>query len=184
LAILTPIKQDIQRFFAQRIKLPKHQPGFFHDLNNPVSLGLFFCVKTLEELEEVRTLLNLIKKSHKKVSALVFYPGYETLDVITHKSISLFDLTDFTLFGKMKDELKTHLTNERFEMMISFAVEPGPFCKLLVSELRADFKIGPEAENTNEFYDLTLTLSGEKANFLDFYDQVKHYLSVLNIKAG
>jgi hypothetical protein len=184
LAILIQIKQDIQRFFAQRVKLPKHQPGFFYDLNNPARLGLFFCVKTLAELDEVRTLLNLIKKSYKKVSALVFYPGYETLDVITNKSISLFDLNDFTLFGKMNDELKAYIAEERFELMISFAVETGPFCKLLVSELSADFKIGPEAGETNEFYDLTLTSTSEKPNFLDFYDQVKHYLSVLNIKAG
>jgi len=184
LALLTQIKQDIQRFFAERVSLAKHQPGIFHDLNNPASLGLFFCVKTIDELEEVRILLNLIKKSYKKVSALIFYPGYETLDVITHKSISLFDLNDFTLFGKINNELKAHIINQRFEMMISFATEPGPFCNQLISEIRAEFKIGLVNKDANELYDLTLTTSEKKPGFLEFYDQVKHYLSVLNIKAG
>lgn len=164
--------------------MPKHHHGIFDDLNNPASLGLLFCVKSVEELEEVRTLLNLIKNSYKKVSALVFYPGYETLDVITHKSISLFDLNSFSIFGKMKDDLKVHIGNDRFEMMISFAFEPSPFCRSLVSDMNADFKIGPSGNGMDDFYDLTLTSTGKELNFLDFYDQVKHYLSVLNIKAG
>ena len=182
--MFTQIKQNIQEFFAGRVSLAKHQPGIFHDLNRPESLGLFFCVKTVEELEEVRTLLNFIKKSHKKINAVVFYPGFETLDVITNKSISLFDLNDFSLFGKMKGELDTFITNNQFEMMISFATETGPFCKQLIAEIKADFKIGQATEDAHELYDLTLTSADNKTGFLDFYDQVSHYLSVLNIKAG
>lgn len=184
MALLTQIKQDIQRFFAGRASLVKRKAGIFHDLKDPNNLGLFFCVKSIEELEDVRTLLNILKKSYKKISALVFYPGYETLDVITHKSISLFDLNDFTLFGKMKDELKAHIVNEQFEMMISFAYEPCPFCKLIISEMQAEFKVGQEDENTSDLFDLTLSSTGKKSSFLDFHNQVKHYLSVLNIKAG
>lgn len=164
--------------------MPKHHHGIFNDLNNPASIGLLFCVKSVEELEEVRTLLNLIKNSYKRISALVFYPGYETLDVITHKSISLFDLNNFSLFGKMKDDLKTHIESDRFEMMISFASEPCPFCRCLVSDFNADFKVGRTEIGMDDLYDLTLTSVDEKPNLLDFYDQVKHYLSVLNIKSG
>ena len=183
MALKIKIKQEIQEYFGKRGKIKKHTPGIFDDLKNPNKLGLFFCIKTKEELGQVRSLLNHITPSYNKISAFIFNAAYEPIDVITNKSITLFNLNDFTLFGKKKNELQQYIDEERLELMISFVFEPEPFCKKLISEINADFKIGPEHDDMNELYDMTIACTQDGLEFIDFFDQTEHYISALNIKS-
>jgi len=184
LAFLDKIKQDTQIYFGSRKKIKVHRPGVIKDLNNPQSLALFFYISEKEELDHIRQLLHQIKGNHRKIDVFVFSPTYEMLDVITNKSILLFNLNDFNLFGSMKDPLQEKFDREHYELLISFAFDADLFTEKLISDINADFKIGPDQTNAKTLYDMTLKHFKNKAGFIDFYDQVSHYLSVLNIRSS
>ena len=176
------IKQDIQEYFGGRGKISEHRPGIVGDLSKPKSIGLFFCIKTKEELSEIRKLLRMIRDRREKVTAYVFAHSRERVDVITDQSISYFDLNDFTLFGKKKEQIMDIFKKDRPELFISFISKPDQFCYKLASEIHADFKVGPNRENMTQIYNLVLDVDEKKLNFIKFYEQVRHYLSILNIK--
>lgn len=184
MAISKHFRQDIQLYFGSRGAIRKHRTGYFRDLTNPDHLGLFFSIRTKEELDEIRKLLANISKTNKKITANVFYNSHESIDVITNKSIFMFNLNDFNIFGKKKEELQQKFDENRFDLMISFTFDTDSFCRKLISELNADFKIGPEQPGGSELYDLMILKPTEKMNFMDFYTHVGHYLKVLNLNSG
>jgi len=176
------LKQQIQEYFGNRGKIADHKTGMVSDLAKPKSTGLFFCIKTKMELDMIRSLLRLIRQQKEKVTAYVFSHSRERIDVITDPSIIYFDMNDFTLLAKKKDQIKGIFERDRPELLISFLANPDTFCYKLASEIHADFKVGPNKEGFTEIYDLVLDSDGNKFNFIKFYDHVKHYLTVLNIK--
>ena len=184
MVITKHIRQDIQLYFGSRGAIKKHRTGYFKDLTNPDHLGLFFSIRTKEELYEIRKLLSVISKTSKKITANIFYNSHESIDVITNKSIFMFNLNDFNIFGKKKEELQQKFDENRFDLMISFTFDADSFCRKLISELNADFKIGPEQPGGSELYDLMILKPTEKMNFMDFYADVSHYLKVLNLNSG
>lgn len=182
LEFLNQVKQDIQEYFGGRGEIRDHVPGLFRDLNKPLNLGLFFCIQTKDELDQVRVLLGQIKESYQEITALVFSHGHENIDVVTHQSIYLFDFNDFTLFGKKKELLLEKYQKERFELLVSFAFDPDPFCKKLVADINAEFKVGPFNNEMTGIYDMTLAVKPDLFGYMSFFEQVKYYLSILNIK--
>ena len=161
-----------------------HKTGFFHDLNNPKRLGLFFCIRTRQELDQIRQLLTRLTREKKSGEAIVFYRGSGSLDVITHKAIFMFNLDDFSLFGKMKEPLQEKFSKERFDLLISFTFDPDLFCKRLVSEMNADFKIGPDHVDGELLYDMMIGQEKNKTGIIGFYEEVVRYLGMLNVKNG
>lgn len=178
------LKQDIQLYFGSRGEIRKHRTGFFSDLNNPERLGLFFCVQSKHELDQVRFLLSKIGKERNNTQAIVFFQGSGSLDVVTHKSIFMFSLDDFNLFGKKKEPLQLKFEKERYDLLISFTFQPQPFCKKLVSEIHADFKIGPDHEDGEALYDMLISVSDQALGFSSYYDEVVRYLGMLNVRNG
>ncbi|MEJ2594863.1 MAG: hypothetical protein P8100_06985 [bacterium] len=177
-------RQDIQLYFGSRGRIRRHRTGFFSDLNNPEKLGLFFCVQSKEELDQIRQLLSKIGKERDHTYAMVFFQGSGSLDVITNKSIFMFSLDDFNLFGKKKEPLQLKFEKERFDLLISFTFQPMPFCKRLVSEIHADFKIGPDHEDGEALYDILISVSDQALGLSSYYNEVVRYLGMLNVSNG
>jgi hypothetical protein len=182
LANFEKIKQDIQEYFGGRGKIFEHNPGIVGDLSKPKSIGLFFCIKTKDELSEIRKLLRKIKDRRSNLVAYVFAHSRERVDVITDQAIVYFDLNDFTLLGKKKEQIHRIFEKDRPELFISFVPKPDPFCYKLASEIHADFKVGPNTDGMSEIFNLVLDVDENDFNYIQFYEQVRHYLSVLNIK--
>ena len=181
MSFLDSLKKDFQHFFATRGAIKEHQTGFFNNLNNPVKLGLFFCIERKDELNQVRSLVSQIKKQNKNVTALVFSKGYDSIDLITDKSITLFNLNDFSLFGKMNPGLREMFEKLRFELLVSFIHQYDLFYLKLLSEIKAEFKIGPYLEGCESFYDLTILYKPDLFGFAGFYENIEHYLHVMKI---
>lgn len=182
MASIEELKKNIQEYFGSRGKVTVHKTGIVNDLSNPKSIGLFFCITTKEELEMVRALLRRIKQRNEEVTAYVFSPTRERIDVITDHSIIYFDLNDFTLTGKKKEQILGIFEKDRPELFISFLAKPDPFCYKLASEIHADFKVGPNLEGFTGIFDVVLDIDNKKFNFIKFYEHVRHYLTILNIK--
>lgn len=184
MAVLDNFKRDIQIYFGSKQKVSLHRTGSFKDLANPKSIVLFFCINTIQELEQVRKLFRDIKNDFSKVDVLVFVPGYEVIDVITEEWILLFNLDNFSIFGRMKEELTQRFENEQHELLISFAFDQEPFVKRIISQINAKFKIGPDDGKMQELFDMTVKRDDETNDFANFFSQAWHYLSVLNLRSS
>ena len=141
MAYFIDIKRNIQQYFGSKGTITDHRPGIVGDLSKPKSIGLFFCISTLEELNMIRALLRHAKqRNDHEVKAYVFSKAIERIDVITDHSIIYFDMNDFTLTGRKKDQIVRIFEKDRSELFISFLTDPGTFCYKLASEIHADFK--------------------------------------------
>ncbi len=181
--MLEAIKKSVQLYFGGKQKLKPHRLGMVKDLSNVSSTALFFCINSVEELTDIRKLLKKVRKTDKHLMAFVFYPEYQTLDVVTEKSLFFFNLNDFTLFAKMKDKLRMKVEETTFELLISFVQMPDKLCLHLLSEIRADFKVGSYQLDVQGDYDLSLKTDIRDTGFLQYFHEVHQYLQVLNIEA-
>lgn len=180
--MLKSLQKSVQLFFAGKQKIKAQHLGRIENLSDVSSTVLFFSINSVDELDNVRSLLNKKKKAAKLLTAYVFFPGYHNLDIITDKHIFLFNLSDFTLFAKMKDSLRAKVKEASFELLISFVQSPDPFCLRVISEINAGFKVGVYQSNLASFYDFTINTDIKKLGFEKYYEQVANYLGVLNIR--
>lgn len=181
--MLEAIKKAVQLFFAGKQKLKPHHLGVVKNLSDVSSTALFFCINSVEELTDIRKLLKKVQKTDRHLMAFVFYPEYETLDVVTEKSLFFFNLNDFTLFAKMKDKLSKKVKETTYELLISFVQIPDTLSLHLLSEMRADFKVGSYQLDMQCDYDLSLKTNIRETGFLQYFHEVHQYLQVLNIEA-
>ncbi len=143
---------------------------------------MFFCINSKKELDEIRHLSGKATKDYHKLGIFIFTNSHESLDVITKKSINFFNLDDFTLFGKMKKELSGLIEKNNFDLLISFDKSGFPVCQKIIAEIKAGFKIGTMKPETTHLYHLTLACKEDELSIDRFYEQVRHYISILNIK--
>jgi len=177
------IRKEIQEFFINRMPADERTViSAVDNLKKASSLAMFFCINSRKELDVIRHLSGKALKDYKSLRIFVFTNSHESLDVITNKSISFFNLDDFTLFGKMKEQLSELIEKNKFDLLISFDKSGFPVCQRIISEIKAGFKIGADNTKTTHLYHLTLACKEDEFNMDRFYEQVRHYISILNIK--
>ncbi len=177
------IKKEIQEFFLSRKQHEINTVSPFKNLNEANSLAMFFCISSKKELDEIRKLSRQASQDYKELVIFVFADAYESFDVITNKAIHFFNLEDFTLFGKMKERLEHLLEEHHFDLLISFEKTGLHICQSIVASIRAGIKIGTD-KTDNKLYHITLACNEEEFDIVRFYEQVQHYISVLNIKTA
>jgi hypothetical protein len=179
---LDKIIKAIQLFFAGKQKIKPHYIGAITDLSDVSNMALFFSVNSKSDFKDIRKLVVDIRNSGKHVQAYVYHPGYQNIDIVTDQSVLFFNLNDFTLFSKMKDRLDTNLHDTSFELLISFTPYPDPIALQIISEINADFKIGPSQPAQTPVYDLILKADIQNFNLKLYFQQITNYLGVLNIE--
>jgi ADP-heptose:LPS heptosyltransferase len=178
------IKKEIQEFFLSRKQYKNNTVTTFNNLNKANSLAMFFCISSKAELDKIRKLSRIATKDYRELVIFVFADAYESFDVITNKAIHFFNLEDFTLFGKMKERLENLLEERHFDLLISFEQTGLHVCQSIIASIKAGIKIGTDKTDNNNLYHLTLACNEEEFDIVRFYEQVKHYISVLNIKTA
>ena len=182
MALITHIKQDIQRLFSGLSKVELRERREFGNLNHPNKLALFFCIHTNDELSQIDTLARKLKPTLNKLNVFVFTENMTLKEVsANHTQLIIFSLNDFDLFGKKKNKVEQDHFSDHVDLLISFTAKADVICQRLIANINADFKIGPQSKSTAHLYDMTIANDSNTNDFSGFYDQVKHYLSILNI---
>ncbi len=179
--MLESFKKTVQLFFARKRKVKEHRSAVAKNSQKNASMAFFFCINTSGEFTKIRTLVKQTAKRETRLTAFVFYPGYQSLDVVTDKSILFFNLNDFSLFAKMKLTLKKKLQQNSFSILISFYGQPDPICQSVLSEIQAGLKVGPFYPESHSNFDLTIKTDIQARGFEHYFTEVKRYLKVLNI---
>jgi hypothetical protein len=182
MGIIQQIKREVQAYFINRLQAEESHVSEFDNLKTAKSLALFFCINSKAELDQVRKLTSRALKDYKNLDVYIFGNSFDSFDVITNKSIFFFNLEDFTIFGKKKERLEEFFNTKRHDFLISFDTTGLPFCQKLISDIKAGFKIGLDIPAANNIFNLTFDYKKETFSFINFYEQVLYYISVLNIK--
>lgn len=162
------------------MKVRDHIPGILKNIHQPESLCLFFSIHSQDEMDKVDRLLKKMAKPPKKLIAFVLNRADNLTDVVTNKSIFCFELTDFNIFGKKSELIEQKFSDNHFDLLISFADANDLVCQKLIAEINASFKVGAENPDNKVIFDLIIDYK-IKNDFQGYYNQVMHYLSVLNI---
>ena len=157
-----------------------HIPGILKDIHQPERLCFFFAIQSQQEMDKIDRLLKTIPHPKKKLMAYVLNRAENLTDVITNKSIFCFELTEFNLFGKKNPLLQNKFSENKFDLLINFADTQDLVCQKLVSEIDSSFKIGTENPGNITIFDLVIGYKNP-TDYEGYYNQVMHYLSVLNI---
>jgi len=176
------IRRKIQEYFINRLQPEETLVSRFENLKLAKSLSMFFCISTKKELDQIRYLTRRAGKDYKELGVYVFSDSYESLDVITNKSIYFFNLNDFTLFGKKKERLEELIDNKEYDLLISFDQSQLPVCQKIISDIKAGFKVGLNSSKAENIFNLSFEPDEKTFSYNKFYEQVRHYISVLNIK--
>lgn len=116
------------------------------------------------------TLLGFV--NHKRIPDILLFK----------KEISLISKKDLNFWFFPKDETTGKILNKQYDILIDFDIKGSFPLEYIVKLTNASFKIGPYNEQ-REHYDMMIHLDTE--NKINFYtDQLMHYLSRINIKAG
>ncbi len=156
----------------------------FENLKLATSLSIFFCITNKKELDLIRQLISKASKDYKELDVYIFGNSHESFDVITNKSIFFFNLDDFTIFGKKKERLAKFMESKHHDLLISFDTTGISICQYIVSDIKAGFKIGLNVPASYNTYNLSFEYNEKNFSYMKFYEQVKYYISVLNIKTS
>ncbi len=144
-------------------------------------LCLFFEAKGQDDYQEILSFLSDVKSEVREVEAFAFC--HEKVDETVPGSdlLRLFGKKDFNLFKHKKAPLKNWLAAHEFDVLICFAGDDRDKNEKIIKDVKAQMKVGPNFSGPGKHFDVSIGKPGEKMDFEEFYKQVKHYISQLNI---
>ncbi|MFK5856661.1 MAG: hypothetical protein QM503_11055 [Bacteroidota bacterium] len=174
------IKKKIAEFIMKFKVLPEKTPsGKQVDISSN-RIVLFFMSNSNEEFAAIQLFLQSSILKEINIASICIYSNIE--DDINHNidtGIALFSQSDFNIVGGMKVKLNDYVISNKFDVLISFAVDSNLYCDKIISNISSDFKAGGFIEQNANLFDLTI-----KHNFEDYNKQLKqfiHYLDNLKI---
>lgn len=144
-------------------------------------LCLFFEAKGQDDYQEILSFLSHIKSEVREVKSFAFCREKVDETVPGSDLLRVFGKKDFNLFKHKKASLRNWLVTHEFDVLISFAEEKRDKNERIIKDVRAKMKVGPNFSGPGKHFDISIGKQGVKMNFEEFYKQVKHYISQLNI---
>jgi len=142
---------------------------------------LFFETKSQEDYQKILSFVPVVKSDFYEVEVLVFYDGKIPEELPENDLLYLFGKKDFNLLKHKKASLRNWLAAHKFDVLISFVGDNRDKNERIIKDVRAKMKVGPHFSEPGKHFDISIGKPGVKMNFEEFYMQVKHYISQLNI---
>ncbi len=160
----------------------KNEEAQFEPYQQVSRLCLFFEAENMDDYPKILSFVSAVKGEVQKVDTLVFYCDKLPDTVSGTESLRLVGKKDFNLFKQKSASLREWLKEHDFDMLISFANENQDKSERIIKDVKAKIKVGPNFSESGQYFDISIGKPGEKVEFGEFYKQVKHYFSQLNIK--
>lgn len=145
-------------------------------------LCLFFEAENIDDYQKILSFVSVVKGEIRKVDTLAFYRGKLPESLSDTESIRFVGKKDFNLFKQKSASLREWLKAHDFDMLISFAQENMGNSERIIKDVKAKIKVGPNFSKSEQYFDISIGKQGGKVEFEEFYKQVKHYFSQLNIE--
>lgn len=144
-------------------------------------LCLFFEAKGQDDYQEILSFLSHIKSEVREVKSFAFCREKVDETVPGSNLLRVFGKKDFNLFKQKKASLKDWLAAHEFDVLICFADDSRDKNERIIKDVKAKMKVGPNFSGPGKHFNISIGKPGEKMDFEEFYKQVKHYISQLNI---
>ena len=144
-------------------------------------LCLFFEAKGQDDYQKILSFLSVIKSDVREVESFAFCREKVDETVPGSNLLHVFGKKDFNLFKHKKASLKNWLAAHEFDVLISFAGDNRDKNERIIKDVKAKMKVGPNFSGPGKHFDVSIGKPGEKMDFEEFYKQVRHYISELNI---
>lgn len=144
-------------------------------------LCLFFEANGRDDYQKILSFLPTVKSEDRKVKAVAFCRGKWAESLPGDGEVQLFGKKDFNLFNQKKASLKEWLAIHEFDLLICFAEDYRDKKELIIKDINTKVTVGHNFSGPGKYFDISIGKPGEKMNFDEFYNQVKHYISQLNI---
>lgn len=179
MSLKNKIQELITGYIVAAWPLPEHKPSGKPVYVNDDRTVLVFNVSSGEELCIIKDFLTDAKK-HLNFSAVLAFSSCTNININeADDSVFIVSCNDFNLFGRIKHRLSNWLTNNNFDLLISFADENELLCNKMISSTVSGFKAGIYHQETVNLFDLTI--KQETENFDKQLELFTHYLNKLNI---
>ena len=144
-------------------------------------LCLFFEAKDQGDYQKILSFLSNVKSEVREVEAFAFC--HEKVDETVPGSdlLQVFGKKDFNLFKRKKAYLKDWLETHEFDVLVCFSDDIRDKNERIIKDVKAKMKVGPNFSGPGQHFDISIGKPGERMDFEEFYKQVKHYISQLNI---
>jgi len=140
---------------------------------------LFFNYPTEDvEILLVNQIPNLKKQLEKNSRITICNMSDDSVPTESDNAV-FFSMNDYNLFGKSKPRLKEWLSNNEFDILISFANNENIFCNSQICNIKADFKAGLYNPDNVKLFDLTIKQKSDDISLQ--LESFIHYLNKLNI---
>lgn len=171
----------IKRSEDASVKKQNNEEAQFEPYQQVSKMCLFFEAENMDDYQKILSFISVVKGEIKKVDALAFYRGKLPESVSGSESLRLIGKKDFNLFKQKSASLMEWLKVHDFDMLISFAGDSQDKSERIIKDVKARIKVGPNFTGPGQYFDIAIGKPGEKMEFGEFYKQVKHYFSQLNI---
>lgn len=179
LSIIYNIKKQIAEIVLTRKLLSEKIPsGKAVNVSTDQIVFFFNCAST----KDLNLIIDFLKKSNiaNKTTSVLAYCDFDIEEnKIEDSNIYIVSQTDFNVFGGIKGRLLDWLSNNKFDILISFAVGYDLFCNKIISGLLAEFKAGNFHEQNVHLFDLTI--KHKTSRYSEQYKLFNFYLNNLKI---
>jgi len=179
LSIKKIVKKQTAEVIIKINPLKVHEPSGKPVVTSVANIVLFFNCSSPEEIESITTFLVKIDNNFNIGHVLV----YSNLDKIAnkkmHNKIKIITDDDFNIFGGLKQDFDDWLSNNNFDILISFADDCDLFCNKIIANISAVFKAGSFNKENLDLFDLTI--NNAAGNYTNKFEHFIHYINKLNI---
>lgn len=173
------IKHLVSSYIVSIWPHQQHEPhGKPIDIKND-SVLLLFQYFNSNKFKEIENVVKGSQSKFNKPTIAAFSSG--NIQFAENKSENILHISDqdFNIIGNPKGKLQKWLSENRFDVMLSFTEVDCLFCNSFINNLEADFKVGIYSKNTVNQFDLTI--AHELLKLEDQLDNYIYYLKNLNI---
>ncbi|MBN2347510.1 MAG: hypothetical protein JXJ22_01655 [Bacteroidales bacterium] len=166
------------RILKKRLKKVFRQKKVFN-FNNAENAGIIFTSENETDWLENKPFIEFLNEKKIKVTVLVFLKNKKLVNYYSQlQKINYFTKKGTSLFFIPNDEHVVQFYKKEFDLLIDLSMVHNFQLSFITAMSRAHFKVGLRNE-INQYYDFMIDLGNIK-NKEVYFNQLKHYLSIIN----
>lgn len=140
------------------------------------NFGLVFTMGDKIKHEDIKFLVKSLEKDGKNVNALAFLPKKAE----NHEFMfNFFTIKDLGFWGDLESDAINNFLAKKYDYLLFLDLEIHPLNESILTRVKSQFRVGPYIEGKENLFDLMLH-SESKTGFKAYYEQVLHYIKLLN----
>lgn len=177
---LSKIKEFIGNYFLNRELKRFSRNNKLINYRDVKNIGILYILDSESTYNKISDFVEKMKNDNKKLKALGFIKNKKTSDKFLPKlSFDFFSENDLNWYKKPDNKYVKDFVNKEFDLLINTDFENIFPLKYITAKSKAYLKTGLYNDQNSKYFDLMIKMDKSK-DLGEFFNQVIHYLSVIN----